>query len=265
MYYIVFIILFSICQILGEQYKYQFIETKQIKGDYFDLDQFGNLYFVNNNTVTKYSNDFVNNNIYTNNFLGSITHIDVNDPLRILIFYQDFNQVVFLDKTLNPLRSPVNLDDIGFTDVKLVCSSNLGGFWIFDGQMKHLIYINKDLQIEQQTANIELITGKPVSPLYLLERKQQVFLNTSQTGIFIFNQYGNFINNLSIKPQKEISLIDNYIYYYQQDSILIYNLKSFEITRQNIPEQFNIINIKLFKDKLYIFSKDKLSIYKIIN
>lgn len=265
MYNILIIILFLFCQIQVEQYKYQFIETKQIEGDYFNLDQFGNLYFINNNTVTKYSNDFVNNKIYTNNFLGRISHIDVNDPLRILIFYQDFNQVVFLDKTLNPLRSPINLDDIGFTNVKLVCSSNLGGFWIFDDQMKQLIYINKDLQIEQQTANIQLITGKPISPLFLTERDQQVFLNTFQTGIFIFNQYGNFIKNIPIKPQKEISLSDSYLYYYQQDSILFYNLKSFEITKQNIPEQFNIINIKLFKDKLYIFSKDKLSIYKIIN
>ena len=61
------------------------------------MDQFGNIYIVNNNTMVKYSNDFTNKTNYTNNFLGKISLIDVNDPLRVLIFYRDFNQIIFLD------------------------------------------------------------------------------------------------------------------------------------------------------------------------
>ena len=265
MNYLIYFILFIISQPQFSQNSYQFIESKEIKGNLFDMDQFGNIYIVNNNTMVKYSNDFTNKTNYTNNFLGKISLIDVNDPLRVLIFYRDFNQIIFLDKTLNPLRSPVNLDDIGFTNVKLVCSSNQGGFWIFNEDTKQLIYINKDLQIVQQTANIELITGDVISPTFLTERNQQLFLNIPQTGILLFNQYGNLVKNIYIKPEKEISFFENYLCYYQQDSIIFYDLKSMNINKQNLPKLPDVLNTKLYKDKLYIFSKDKLSIYKIIN
>src|SRR3972149_5745424 len=102
------------------QEQIELMETIPFTGNFFEIDQLGNFYLINSNTLVQYSPNLVKKQQYTNNFSGKVTHIDVNDPLRILLFYKDFNQVVFLDRALSLLGSPVDLGQLGFTNVALV-------------------------------------------------------------------------------------------------------------------------------------------------
>jgi len=63
-------------------------------------DHLGQFYMFDDKQITKY--DQKGNRVcsYSNNQLGSISHADVSDPLRIMLFYRDFNKLVFLDKNL---------------------------------------------------------------------------------------------------------------------------------------------------------------------
>ena len=87
----------------------EFILEKEydIKADFISTDQLGNFYIIKNSELIK--NNANNNQTlrYSNNLFGKISSIDASDPFRILVFNKDFNKIVFLDKNLTEITSPV--------------------------------------------------------------------------------------------------------------------------------------------------------------
>ena len=123
--------------------EFQFVKSVKVDGDRHFSDPMGNVYIIKNNHLVKFVQDYTQAAEYTNLFLGNIHSIDVSDPLRILIYYKDHNQVVWVDNFLSEIRSPVWLDNLGVDQAQLVCSSNQGGFWIFNGLNNQLQYFDE--------------------------------------------------------------------------------------------------------------------------
>ena len=247
------------------QEQIELMETIPFTGNFFEIDQLGNFYLINSNTLVQYSPNLVKKQQYTNNFSGKVTHIDVNDPLRILLFYKDFNQVVFLDRALSLLGSPVDLDQLGFTNVALVCSSNSGGFWLFNNDTGQLVYLNKDLQVIYQSPDIRLLADGEISPSHMIERNQKVYLNLSHKGIFIFNQYGGFEVKLPVFSDYEIGVTGSTLQFIKEGSVNLYQLKTHQQNIIPLPKHLEIKDLEIYQNKIFIFSDNKLFIYKIIN
>ena len=57
--------------------------------EFKSVDNFSNLYFIKNNELIKISEK--DTFYFKNNFYSNITSVDVKNPLRIQLFYEDFN------------------------------------------------------------------------------------------------------------------------------------------------------------------------------
>lgn len=62
-------------------------------------DNLENIYFINNTILFKQSTTELWQ--YKNISLGKITRVDLQNPLKIVLFYENFNTVVLLDNQLN--------------------------------------------------------------------------------------------------------------------------------------------------------------------
>jgi len=71
------------------------------------IDNFNNVYFVGENALVKQTND--SEFIYNNRLLGQIHIVDVFNPLKVNLFYRDFNTVVVLDNRLSEI-SKINFN-----------------------------------------------------------------------------------------------------------------------------------------------------------
>src|SRR5438552_190098 len=69
--------------------------------DYFTADNLGNFYTVREDELIKYLPNGKMFARYSNLKLGSISAIDVTNPLKILLYYRDFQQIIFLDNQLS--------------------------------------------------------------------------------------------------------------------------------------------------------------------
>jgi hypothetical protein len=79
------------------------LETVKIEGDAFlGFDNQLNYYSIRNNILVKNSPSTTYQ--YNNLGLGKISRVDFQNPLQILIFYKNFNSVVFLDNQLNEIK-----------------------------------------------------------------------------------------------------------------------------------------------------------------
>ena len=96
----------SIATVFGQNRKLIASKLNHITIDadeFLGYDQFGFYYTINNNVFTK-TKDSTSLG-YKNISLGKITKADIQNPLKIILFYENFNSVIILDNQLNEIQS----------------------------------------------------------------------------------------------------------------------------------------------------------------
>ncbi len=229
--------------------------------DYGLTDNLGNVYIISGKNLTKYNHNGEKIATYTNQYLGRIDHADVTDPFRLLLFYEEFNQVVFLDNFLAEIRSPINLDDLGYTYTSLVCSSGRGGLWLFDNRLKQLAYLNKNLQTDAESQNLNFLI-RDKKPIEIAEKNQQLYLNVPDSGIFVFDQFASYIRTIPVKQAYNAEYGKNNIYYSDSKQLYIYNIMQMEKIIVKLPEEKNVIATKIAANKIYMFKKSGYDVYR---
>jgi len=113
------------------------IDSIAIKADQFiGLDTFKNYYYCKNNVL------FKKNEVASLQFqalsLGSITKVDILNPLKIIVFFETFNTVIVLDNQLNEVQRI----DFSKLDSSIVVSAvGIAGqnkLWIFNSLKQQL-------------------------------------------------------------------------------------------------------------------------------
>ncbi len=242
---------------------YKLINKLEKTGDYFFTDNLQNIYLIQNNQLIKYDIQGNQTAIYSNNYLGQIFSVDVSNPLRILLFYKDYNQIVFLDKNFIEIFSPIILDDLDEQNTEIVCSSYLGGFWIYDNQTSSLKYYNKNLQIEQQSQNLNQIKNIVSKANILIEKSNYVYINFPDIGILMFDKFGAYIKTIHIKGIKSLQIAGNKIIYLENNTLIKYDTKFLTEVKLYLPDTTNIKNVNIQNNILYIFKDEFISIYQI--
>ena len=113
--------------------------TVKGKYDYFTTDNLGNIYLIHEDELIKYLPGGKLFARYSNLKLGSITSVDATNPLKILLYYRNFQQIVFLDNQLSQNSEPVSIEKLGYEQADLVCAGSNNSFWIYNKQNSELI------------------------------------------------------------------------------------------------------------------------------
>lgn len=166
------------------------------KAEFIVADNIDNLYSIKGSTIRKYSAEGKLVSEYTNNLLGNIFRVDVTDPMRILVYFKDFNQVLYLNNQLAELNSPVLLDDLGVSLAELVCASSQGGFWVYDSQDQTVKMYNASLQLAQQSISLSGVEKGRIIPVHMTEKNDRLYISLQDKGILVFDRFGAFLQKL---------------------------------------------------------------------
>lgn len=140
---------------------------------------------------------------YTNNYLGLPGRIDASNPINVLVYYPVQQIIVTLDVTMNEIsRTP--LLDMGYLDIKAVCSSNDGNLWLLDGMDFKLKKINRQGRLLAESENLLLLLGRWPEITYMQENMNRVYLLEKSAGIHIFDNFGNFKNTYADNSLEQI-------------------------------------------------------------
>ncbi len=242
---------------------YQYVCSVDVEGDLHRSDPIGNVYIVKENNLIKFDASHRKSADYTNIFLGSIFSIDVSDPLRVLLYYKDHNQIVWLDNYLNEIRSPVFLDELGVDQAELVCSSSQGGFWLLNGLNRQIQYFDARLQPVHESMSLNELTGPDVNPSFIIEKNSQLYLNVPGTGILIFDRFGNYSKTLALNTPASFQVTDRMLFYFKDGQLYGYDMQNAENITLDFPVSEEIIQAELQPDYLYLFTKTGYEVYKI--
>lgn len=104
----IFFVLFimSFCFVIAQEQVISAVSISKQKieaDDYIGFDGLGNFYYSQNNILYK-SDKLGTIWQFKNLSLGKFTRVDVQNPLKILVFYENFNMVILLDNQLNVIQ-----------------------------------------------------------------------------------------------------------------------------------------------------------------
>ena len=228
------------------------------KFDYFTVDNIGNMYLVNEDELLKYlpSGKFFAR--YSNLKLGRITSVDATNPLKILLYYRDFQQIVYIDDQLTPNAESISLEALGYEQTDLACAGANNSFWIYNKQNNELIRFNELSKKVTATGNLKQVLRTDISPNFMIERNNFLYLNSPETGIYVFDVFGTFSKVISLKNLKAYQVYDDIVYYQRDSSFCSYNFKYFEEACKALPGVTKVVSSEFYKGKVYTAFKDSL-------
>lgn len=258
---IIFSITFSVFQT-----EYALEKELKYKSEFFTVDQLGFLYLIQNTEIKKIDFNQNKERSYGNSIAGKITDVDVSDPFRTLVFYRDFNKILFLDKNLSEITSPIVLDDLGYYNVISVCQSVNGGFWIFDQSLSSIIYIDKNLNTIKKSTRLSDLIGQNMDQkqVFMLEKNDYIYLGVSGEGILLFDSYGTYLKTFPLLNTGKFQVNNGIISYSKDGKLYFYNTKSFNEEKRTLPLQ-NTKQVMIENKKLFIQTEGKIFIYKLNN
>ena len=237
------------------------IETKFISKEklsvqsIIDIDNFGVLYYTDNNVFYKKEKELIIS--YNNLQLGNINSINTFSPLKINVFYKDFNSVIILDNRLAEIFK-IDFNKVQpFRNVSQISTGNDNTIWLFNQD-------TQQLELFDYKTNKTRATTLPVvsDVLDLKSNFNQCWLLT-ENYLYKYNYFGSLISKIKNNGFTSLEENNDDIYLLKENNLFYLKNETDIILPVNIPEllikQFFVTN-----ETLYIYAEEFLYKYQLI-
>ena len=257
-FYYILLLSFNFSQ--SQQTKIEVIKLDSINfkaNSFYGVDGFKNYYYANNNVFFKKSE--VATFQYQNLSLGNLTKVDVSNPLKIILFYEEFNSVVVLDNQLNEIQK------IEFSNLENpIIASSIG----IAAQNQLWVYNTLNQQIglfDLNTATYKNL-GVPIKETFNYYQTDFNYFNwiDSKNQWITTSIYGRITNNGTVEVNENLQLLEaNKILFSKENKLYIRDRNVDKLYKIEIVEK-SFHNF-FYKDQiLSIFTEYGITNYKII-
>lgn len=246
-------------------YSFKSIATLSQNVDYIHVDRLQRLYLVQND-YELIQCDAKGTPLYAfnENTLGPITYVDVNNPFRLLVYYDDYATVVLLDRTLSELQR-YDLSGLNLPQTQAIGMASDNHLWVFDLSTATLKKIDQSDQVLVESLELDLLLPEPLNPIRVMEHNNRVYLHDPKVGILVLDVFGTYV--------KTIPLPATVSYFQWQDEKLLYThqniLHAYEpatFLTQQIPLsiiQENAQQVCITQELLYVRYPDRVAIFRL--
>ncbi len=208
-----------------------------------EVDNLGRIYAVNqNNVIINYKPDLSEQYRFANKKSGSISSLDVTNPLKIIAFYDDFNQVKIFDNTLSVINE-LNLAD-KFSDITACGVTNDGNLWIYDPTQFKLLKIKDNGSILTESSNVNDFGLTNVRISDIKEKGNYVVLCDRNKGFYFFDNLGQYLYHYEAKDIRSFQFDGRNVYYYTSTGLRSYSVKFKEKLILAFPPEMNKPGLK---------------------
>jgi hypothetical protein len=236
------------------------IKSIPIQAQIISTDKSGNIYCAKkNNAIYRYNNNGDSTGYFSAVTRGEISQIDATNPMRVMVFYKDVPQLVFLDRMMTA-KSSVDLKQMKIYDCPAVSYSADGLTWAYHTMNTELVKIDDDAKISVNSFNFLQLFKTNVQPIFITEQERTLFIIDTILGILKFDQFGNYQTTYHFFP-KELQYINNQLIFYYNGELINYNIKTIQERKLKLANPESIINARVERNRLYVLRKESLDIY----
>ncbi|MFK7781323.1 hypothetical protein [Psychroserpens sp.] len=232
------------------------IDTSELKVDHIvAIDNFETFYYLKDNIIYKEDKKGVSIN-YSNYQLGEITTANAFNPLKVNLFYQDFNSVIILDNRLAEIFK-VDFNTVQpYKNVTHISTGFDNTLWIFNVDFQQL-------ELYDYKTNTTRFSAVPVQSLVLdLESDYNFCWLLTENYLYQYNYFGSMISKIENTGFTEISKSNGHLILKKEDRLYFKHKKKEEIHPLNLPKLL-INQFLLTNETLYIYDLEKLRTYQL--
>ncbi len=238
------------------------VKSIPIEARLFTTDLIGNCYVIKeNNFLIKYNASGDSIAQFNEVKKGKVTQIDATNPLRILLYYADFNQVIILDNMLSK-KNVLKLNTIGIFNAPCIANSMDGNIWVYDQATNNLFKLDNQLAL-LSTISLRNFLTESIDPIYMVEQERNLFMVDSLQGIYKFDLYG-FYNTTYHFKTKTVQYFNGYLVYQQNPFLFSYQTQTILEKKVLLPNPASILQVRIERNKIFILRKNTLDIYDLI-
>ena len=219
------------------------------------IDDFGTTYYIKDNalSIQKKSKTYS----YSNVHLGEITSVNAFNPLKIDVFYKDFNSVVILDNRLAEIVK-INFNVLEpFRDITHVSIGSDNTVWGFN----------------QNTQQLELFdyiaTKSRVMTLPIKGQVLDIYSNynfcwlLTDAFMYCYNYFGSLISKTQNMGYSSLQISNGTIFLLKENQ-LFFKAKNSNKTKEIKLPQLLIKQFLVTNETLYIYDDEFLYRYQLI-
>ena len=236
------------------------INTYSTRANFLAADNLGNFYSAGNNRIVKFNNDGKFLALYEEFKYGKVGMADVTNPMKILVYYPDFQTVVTLDRFLSPL-SRYSFFDLGYQNVLAVGSSTDGRLWFYDNVDFKLKKIDETGKIFRESQPLNVLLNESPTPNFILERDNAVYVNDPNIGILVFDFFGSYIKTIPLKGLIKFQVLQQQIVFFENSALHSYNTFSLDKNIMTLPDTANVAHAVIDKNRLAVLKSDRVDFY----
>ena len=256
---IVSLFIFAIFTCHGQIIKATLLSNESISSSrFFAIDVLSNRYYEDNGVLYKKNGDQIWQ--YKNLSLGKIVKIDVQNPLKIGVFFEGFNSIVLLDNQLNEIQkitfSDSNKNSIIANAIGIAAQNKL---WFYDSISQKIGLFNcsnEDFKF--------ISTPFPGNFKHYESDFNDFQWIDSDLNWYTCNLFGTIKLIKEVPDFDKIQIINSHLLLYSREDRLFFKDFKSNTTQevQNVDKSFEFF---IYKDQiLSIFTNRQIKNYKII-
>jgi hypothetical protein len=257
---LLFIVLLGFALQAASQQGFKEIAQLDCQATLVCADHLGNLYTLEGSTLNCRDSSGKLRFSYSDLNAGPFSFVDVSDPLKILLFSQDFATLTFLDQKLARQGSPIALQPQGVSNATLACTSYQSGFWVYDASLIQLLRFDNQTMQVQNSDNISSLCGEEIKPGFLTEIGNNVYLCDTAVGILMFDRFGGYQKMLPFKSVLNVQAAGENLLLVTNLYLMVFQPTDHAISALPLPEA--AISACTQGDKLFLLNGKSLKIFK---
>jgi len=251
-----FILLFSSTVFAQIPITAKFIKKESLNVDkVVEIDNFGTTYYINNSTFYLQTKDKTIN--YSNVQLGNITSANAFNPLKINLFYKDFNSVVVLD---NRLAEIVKIDFNflqPFRNLTHISTANNNAIWLFDQN-------TQQLELFDYISRKTIAKTLPIDDTIIdITSNYNFCWLMSNTFIYAYNYFGSLIYKIPNNGYTSIKVSHENLFLLKENQLFYKAKNTNKVEAVKLP-QLLINQFLVTNETLYIYDHEFLYQYQLI-
>lgn len=248
---------------LAQQEELKHVAT--IRGDIIDftIDNLGNMYIIDRDNQLKKVNLRGDSLGVFNDVkkYGKVTSIDATNPLKLLLFYKDYGNIVSLDRFLS-VRNNINLRKAGIFQVSAISQSYDNGIWLYDEQAAKLKKMNDEGTVIDQSQDFRLFLDAVPTPVQIIDQDRLVYLYDPEKGLYIFDYFGSLRNKVALLGWQDFQVLGGKVFGRKKNVIEQYQPGTISLKEQVLERLLpGVVKMKVSLTNLYCLKDGVIKVY----
>jgi hypothetical protein len=195
--------------------------------------------------------------------VAEITLLEAWPTVRIFAFYQNFQESKLLDRFLNLIADyPVNEHRIGFA--QLIAPAGDNNWWILDNRDFSLKKYNPQTNELVLHNSLDLILNPENYAInFMREYQNLLFINDKNSGILVFDNFGNYKKTLPYLNLNYIGVHENELVFLKDKSLIFYDLYKNSERKVSLPSNESWLFATTINHKIVALTDSKIVYFEV--